>query len=435
MAIDDDYNLAANRPPDIATSGVVAIFFHLLKASLGSGILFIPHSFQIAGWVSAIVCSLIIGTLVIHTAVVTVQCSQELCKRARVPSLDFAGTCEMSFKLGPKPLQNLGKTFATFTNIIVCTSQFKTAVVYTLYIATAFMQVIEHNLHLDMHVRFYIMLFLPFFLLLSLIPNFAWLAPFSIIGSIFLFSGLIGTTFYLLADFPSPSRMQKFTSFDQIPLYCTFFLFAMHLMTVLLPLENTMKKPEKMPCIIVCAMTVNIMTNLTFGFLGYNKYIELCDTVIKNLPMDQALAQMIKVVIALSVLFTYGLMYMVPVKILWPMIASKVGDKFAYEAIFRMFGVFLTTSLAAAVPHMLPLLGLLTALTVTTIILFIPILIELATKWDYSSKAFRVLLLTKNFVIGVLWFLLVLFGVTGNLHEIIVDMKGLKPPEDPKCIS
>lgn len=51
------------------------------------------------------------------------------------------------------------------------------------------------------------------------------------------------------------------------------------------------------------------------------------------------LSEAVKFTITTSVLLSYGLHYYIPVKILWPLIAEKVGDEKYKEAIFRLTGV------------------------------------------------------------------------------------------------
>lgn len=72
-----------------------------------------------------------------------VQCSQILCKRARIPSLNFAETSEVAFGLGPGPFRKYANAFGVTTNVIVCFVQYETAVVYALYIASSLQQVRE----------------------------------------------------------------------------------------------------------------------------------------------------------------------------------------------------------------------------------------------------------------------------------------------------
>lgn len=48
-----------------------------------------------------------------------------------------------------------------------------------------------------------------------------------------------------------------------------------------------MISPKKMPVVIAIAMSLSAIMYVIFGFLGYRKYsILACDTVIKNLPLD-----------------------------------------------------------------------------------------------------------------------------------------------------
>lgn len=141
------------------------------------------------------------------------------------------------------------------------------------------------NTHIDL--RLYLLALLPIFLAFSLVPNFTWLVPFSVMGAIFLFFGFCATFYYLLSDFPSPSRLETFTNVEQLAIYCSVFLFAVHNMSMLMPLENSMVHPSKLPVVLGSSMMLNICIYMIFGFLGYNKYPDACDTVILNLPLDE----------------------------------------------------------------------------------------------------------------------------------------------------
>lgn len=138
-----------------------------------------------------------------------------------------------------------------------------------------------------MNPRVYIVIFFPFTCALGFVPNLKYLAPFSIIGTLFLSLGVCITFYYFFDDVPDPRRLNVLTEILPVPMYCTIFLFALHNMTLYLPLENTMKHPDHMPRLIVASTLLNTVIYLTFGFSGYNKYPNACDTVIKNLPMEE----------------------------------------------------------------------------------------------------------------------------------------------------
>lgn len=150
-----------------------------------------------------------------------------------------------------------------------------------------YFQVIEFFSNFEMNPRVYIVIFFPFTCALGFVPNLKYLAPFSIIGTLFLSLGICIAFYYFFDDVPDPRRLNALTEILPVPMYCTIFLFALHNMTLYLPLENTMKHPDHMPHLIVASTLLNTVIYLTFGFSGYNKYPNACDTVIKNLPMEE----------------------------------------------------------------------------------------------------------------------------------------------------
>lgn len=155
-------------------------------------------------------------------------------------------------------------------------------------VTNVILQVIEFYTGFEMDSRVYIVIFFPSVLVMCFVRSLKYLTPFSVIGTIFLGLGICSALYYFFNEFPDPStRLDAFTGILPIPMYCAIFLFALHYMTLLLPLENTMRTPEHMPRLIVWSTLVNTFIYLAFGFLGYNKYPNACDTVIKNLPTEE----------------------------------------------------------------------------------------------------------------------------------------------------
>lgn len=142
-------------------------------------------------------------------------------------------------------------------------------------------------MHWGLSNKEYILIFLPFFCLLALVPNFNYMTPFSIAGTTFLSCGLLVSISYFLRDIESPERLKKFVDIDQLGVFCSLFLYSLYNMSVLMPLENSMRKPRSMATVLTIGMVINGLVCFTFGFLGYNKYPESCDTVIKNLPIKE----------------------------------------------------------------------------------------------------------------------------------------------------
>ena len=147
---------------------------------------------------------------------------------------------------------------------------------------------IEFSFDIKVDTRIYILALSPFVCLLGLVRDLRYLAPFSVIGALFMFVGIFVTLYYLLEDMPDPARLEAFTTVLPVPMYCSLFLFALHNVTLCLPLENSMKKPQHLPWLIACNMLLNTGMYIVFGYLGYNKYSrDTCDTVVKNLPLEE----------------------------------------------------------------------------------------------------------------------------------------------------
>ncbi|KAF4525842.1 hypothetical protein B566_EDAN011547 [Ephemera danica] len=87
---------------------------HLLKGSLGTGILAMPLAFRNAGLAFGMVATFVIGFICTYCVHVLVKCAHELCRRTKTPSLGFAEVAEAAFKSGPPHLRRYAK-FASST--------------------------------------------------------------------------------------------------------------------------------------------------------------------------------------------------------------------------------------------------------------------------------------------------------------------------------
>lgn len=101
---DHEYDPFAHRSVANPTSTFGALA-HMLKGSLGSGILAMPMAFKNAGLVFGIVGTLVACLICTHCVNLLVQVSRDVCRRTRTPSLGFAETAERVFESGPRALR------------------------------------------------------------------------------------------------------------------------------------------------------------------------------------------------------------------------------------------------------------------------------------------------------------------------------------------
>ncbi|CAH0560287.1 unnamed protein product [Brassicogethes aeneus] len=75
---------------------------HLLKCSLGAGILAIPRAFKASGLAVGVIGTIFIGILCTYTIHILMVASLKMCKLTKKPALDFSETIFEIVKHGPK---------------------------------------------------------------------------------------------------------------------------------------------------------------------------------------------------------------------------------------------------------------------------------------------------------------------------------------------
>lgn len=73
---------------------------HLLKASLGTGILAMPMAFSYAGLVTGIFATILTALICTHCAYVLVKCAHTLYRRTRRTAMNFSEVAEVAFVNG-----------------------------------------------------------------------------------------------------------------------------------------------------------------------------------------------------------------------------------------------------------------------------------------------------------------------------------------------
>jgi proton-coupled amino acid transporter len=89
------------------------------------------------------------------------------------------------------------------------------------------LQVVDHYADSKIDLRLYmVMLALPL-VLLNMIRNLKWLAPFSMIANLLMAAGVGITFYYVFIDLPSIHARPQFTSLNQLPLFFGTAIFAL----------------------------------------------------------------------------------------------------------------------------------------------------------------------------------------------------------------
>ncbi|KAK3931407.1 Proton-coupled amino acid transporter-like protein pathetic [Frankliniella fusca] len=408
---------------------------HLLKGSLGSGILAMPMAFMNGGLVFGFIGTFVIGFICTHCVQILVESAQTLCVRLRIPALDMSGTAEKAFSSGPRALRPYARIAGNFvTTSLFCTYYFGLSA-YVVFMAESIKQCMEQWVGKpelpDISVtRVYIALLIVLLVPLNLIRKLKQLVPFSMAANMCIVVGFTITLYYLFNEIhdPAADNLNLTTSLKGLPIFFATVLFAMEGIGTVMPVENTMRNPTRLVGwngVLTIAMVVVVILFALMGFFGYLRYGEKVQlgSLTLNLPADEIPAQIVKLLLAVAILFTYPLQMYVAIGIMWDVLEPHVSSAWhaSAQVAMRVLMVVGTIVVALAVPNLGPVISLIGALFFSTLGLFIPAVVELATRWQEGAGFSRTntYLALKNGTLVVLSLLSIVAGTYSSVLDII----------------
>ncbi|GFS11987.1 proton-coupled amino acid transporter 2-like [Elysia marginata] len=391
--------LASDRSMMESATSNMATLMHLIKGNLGTGILALPKAFSFAGLWFGFGGMLFMGCVALHCMHTLVSCSHLLCKRTGSVSLDYADVIEVAMKTGPKRLRNYAKIGRNVVNGFLIFTQFGFCCVYVVFIATNVKEVIHHFHPDDPSTLIYMAA-----VLLALIPwvcitNLSLMAPFSAFANILTITGMVIIFQYLIQDIPPTTSRPAVASISSMPMFFGTAIFAVEGISLVLPLENNMRKPAEFggwTGVLNLGMAIVLALYTAVGFYGYLQFgDDAKGSITLNLPKDEWLYMSVKLMFCVVIYISYNIQLYVAVKIIWPktkhLFASRASHKRG-EYLFRIVIAVFTFGIAAVVPHLDLLISLIGASASTALALIMPAFIQMVTLagepagWDDSSE-------------------------------------------------
>jgi proton-coupled amino acid transporter len=397
---------------------------HLLKASLGTGILSMPAAFKASGLVLGIFATIVVSIICTHCAYILVASAHELYKRSGKPAMSFAEVAEQSCLRGPKWARKFSWTARQVVLWGIFVTYFATCSCYTVIIAKNFNFVAEHYLGPgSTNLRATIAMLLVPLILLAFVPNLKYLAPVSMVANACMAVGLGITFYYLVNELPPITERPAVASITTLPICISVVIFAIEAIGVVMPLENNMSTPRSFVglCgVLNQGMSFVTLVYIILGFFGYLRFgNETKDSITHNLPPDAILAQAVNILVGIAVFCTYGLQFYVCLDIAW----TQMKDKFVKRetlANYVLRSVLVTVSvlIAVAVPAIVPFVGLIGAFCFSILGLMVPVMIEVLTFWDKGFGKFN-WKIVKNVIIVLTGVLALIFGSKSAIQDII----------------
>lgn len=263
---------------------------HLLKGSLGSGILAMPLAFSNSGLWFGLFATLAIGVICTYCVHILVKCAHILSRRAQIPSLGFSDIAETAFLAGPDALHKWSRLARFTINSFLVIDLIGCCCVYVVFVAENIKQVVDHYYVSNLDIRVYMAILLVPLILMNLIRNLKYLTPFSMLANGLIAAGMGITLYYILSDLPATSERPAIAHVTKMPMFFGTVIFALEGIGVVMSLENNMKHPNHFigcPGVLNSGMGFVVGLYATVGFLGYLKYGDDTQASITlNLPID-----------------------------------------------------------------------------------------------------------------------------------------------------
>ncbi|XP_070515233.1 proton-coupled amino acid transporter-like protein CG1139 [Cardiocondyla obscurior] len=321
---------------------------HLLKGSLGTGILAMPKAFDNAGYIVGVIATIIIGLLCIYCMRILIRSEYELCKRKRVPSLSYPATAEAALLDGPMFLRRFSKASIHIINVFLLIYQMGTCCVYIVFISKNLQSGLE-DLSIELDLKIYMAIVLLPLIAVNYIRNLKFLAPFSTLANIIMFTGFGIILYYIFRDDLPFEKREAFGNAANFPLFFGTVLFALEAIGVIMPLENEMKTPRSFmkPCgVLNVSMGVIVAMYTAMGLFGYIRYgSDIHGSITLDLPRE-GLGTAVKLLLAIAIFFTHPIQCYVAIDILWNEYISQHFEKYRFkifwEYIIRTIIILLT---------------------------------------------------------------------------------------------
>ncbi|KAL2077816.1 hypothetical protein ACEWY4_027320 [Coilia grayii] len=321
-------------------SSFLQTLIHLLKGNLGTGLLGLPLAVKNAGLVVGPLSLLVLGVVAIHCMRLLVKCSHHLSAKVGKPFLNYGEAVEYGME-NVSFLRGHCKWGRYMVNVFLIITQLGFCCVYFVFLSDNIRQVVEaaNGTSWDCHTnetaimvpslnsKIYMLIFLPFIILLVFTRNLRVLAPFSTVANLVMAASLVLIYYYSFTNISLPVNLPEVGRAKDYPLFFGTAIFAFEGIGVVLPLENKMQKPEKFSTVLYLGMGVITFLYISLGTVGYMCFGEhIRGSITLNLP-NCWWYQIVKLLYCFGIYITYALQFYVPAEILVPLAVSRMSER------------------------------------------------------------------------------------------------------------
>lgn len=399
---------------------------HIIRCSVGTGILALPFIHSRIGYISAILVTLIVGLLYFHIIHILVSTEYKLCKLTRTPKLTFMGMVDQTF-------ENVPCKLSTILNPLVKSLIF---VYYGLPTSNAMdLTLIMSNIQNifacygnsinGKHIASIVIFPLT---ALCWLRKLKYLVPFSALTNMFTLAVVCIIIGYSVnADKSAIMPTKPFGDVTFIPQSFAILLAAYRATGIYIPLKNEMKTPRTFSRpfgVVNVSACLLIMLYIIFGGVTYWSYRDrVHENVLMNLPKQDIFSMVVQILYTSALFVAYTLHFYVIFDTSWTSMLEpkmpKMKGKIVIEYVFRTGLNVMTYMMAVLIPNF-ALLSSISGTCGIVVEIAVPPLLDIFLTIKFSaSKWWTFITVTKNLLIIIMAFSMFAASVWGCVRQLI----------------
>ncbi|XP_072931466.1 proton-coupled amino acid transporter-like protein acs isoform X2 [Epargyreus clarus] len=372
---------------------------HLLKGSVGAGVLAMPDAVSRMGILFSIVGIVLIGSFATYCIQLLIAAQYHLCKRCRRGYMAYPKSMRLALEGGPPCLRWAAPTLYYFVDATLILWQLGICCIYFVFAAENIKQVCDFYGQ-EISLRMHLCILLGPLAILSLVKDLKLMTPLSSISNIVTILGLLLVFFYLIEDDVTlEDEKLQIKSLQEIPIFIGITLFALEAVGVVLALEYNMEDPKRFVGLFGLfniGMLIIMSLYMVVGVFGYLKYGDsIKASLTLNLPQEQKKAQVAKVIFAVAIFLTFPLQNFVAYNIVWRKLKKCIRPtrQCVCDYLLRVLLVVIPWLLAVAMPHLGPFIALFGALCLSLLALVFPGVMDVCVWYpdSYGPCRYRLL--------------------------------------------
>ncbi|CEG69564.1 hypothetical protein RMATCC62417_05621 [Rhizopus microsporus] len=246
--------------------------FMLLKAFIGTGVIFLPGSFASGGLVLSIILMVVLGSLCLLAFQLLVQAQQKI-------GGSYGDVAEHLY----------GRYLKILINFFLCISQMGFVSSYMIFISENIGIVVNTVNHCNapFDAKYYIWIILAAIIPICWVRKIARLSYVAIIADTFIAFGLICILYFTSSQIAQhgPGNNIILVNSQDFALMIGTAVFSFEGIGMVLPVVEGMKEPKKFPLVLTIGIFICIFVFTLIGTIGYVAYGDVIQaSIVANIP-------------------------------------------------------------------------------------------------------------------------------------------------------